>query len=143
MSNYDHKAVPQQSGDGGYKCALCNGEVEVVHVLGTSTWFHKDETPTMQDFPGERRSPVKTFTRVSDDLTVQQFCKNRREALFNATHLDFDGYDDENSVLETAEKFERWLNRPQGEFWFDHDDDKEPIPLRVVDDETQEFDFEP
>lgn len=132
MSDYDHKADPEQTVGGGYICATCSEDV--VLVLGTNTWFHKDEAPTMQNFPGERRSPIKTFTRVSDDLTVQQY-KNRREALYCAVYADL--YNDEEEITKAAEKYERWLNRPDGEWWHKEAGDEHfngPSVLRAVED---------
>lgn len=139
MSGYDHKAVPQQGENGGYHCILCSDET--VLLIGANEWMHKDEAPVMKDFPGERRSPVKSFTPqpVFAGIAAEVLFKNRREALFCASHLDQDGYNDENDLLETAEKFERWLNRPQDEFWYDHDDDKKPTPLRVIEDEVADL----
>lgn len=120
----EHEVIVEQDSSGGYVCTEC-GDPAVL-ITGIHKWAHKD--------PRDRRAVVKTFI---PELSAQK-CKNRREALYSAvTLVSLDGYGSSDNALVTAELFERWLNRPEGEWW--HPDDNGPTQLHVIEDEVQDL----
>lgn len=143
MSEHDHNIIVEQDSSGGYICTVC-GETSLL-VLATGKWMHESENTAslLSDIVG--RAEVKDFKPRGlqgytdpNFIDVNTLYKNRREALYSAvTLVSLDGYGSSDNALVTAELFERWLNRPEGEWW--HPNDNEPTQLHVIKDEVQDL----
>lgn len=126
MNGDDHRIIVRPSSKGGYECLQC--QQPVVLMTHTKTWVHQPKV--------EKRAEMKDFTpQYSGNIQIRT--KNRRDALFAASS-SLPSESDEVDILYRAEEFERWLNRPLGEYWYEEEGQQGATPLRVVEDEMQE-----